>query len=95
MTLNKVYYDQVCTHLSHAGGGVNVEVHLLRQLQHRDVIVISIMAFMVMVDVDSRDIDCLLWQYSLPRGCSVVIAKYHLEQCKLRCLICSQSRLQY
>ena len=73
MTLNKVYYDQVSIHLSHAGGGVNVEIHLLRQLQHSNVIVISIMAFMVTVDVDSRHIHCLLWQYSLPSDCSVVI----------------------
>ena len=71
--------DSIDTHLSHAGGGVNVEVHLLRQLQQGDVIVISIMAFMVTVDVDSRDIHCLLWQYSLPGGCSVVIPQDHLE----------------
>ena len=63
------------THLSHAGRGVSVEVHLLRQLQQGDIIVISNRraVFIVMVNMDSRDIYCLLWQCSLPSDCSVVI----------------------
>ena len=63
------------THLSHAGRGVNVEVHLLSQLQQGNVIIFVIFfTVMVTMDVESRHIDCLLWQYSLPCDCSVVIA---------------------
>ena len=73
----------MCKHLSHAGRSVSVKVDIFRQLQQGDVILSVTVTVKVTVDVESGDIDCLLWQSSLPGDSFVVFAKYHLEQCKL------------
>ena len=69
----------MCKHLSHAGRSVSVKVDIFRQLQQSDVILSVTITVIVTVNVESRDIHCLLWQYSLPSDCSVVIPQDHLE----------------
>ena len=69
----------MCKHLSHAGRSVSVKVDIFRQLQQSDVILSVTVTVIVTMDVESRDIDCLLWQYSLPGDSLVVFAQSHLE----------------
>ena len=69
----------MCKHLSHAGRSVSVKVDIFRQLKQSDVILSVTVTVIVTVDVESRDIDCLLWQYSLPGDSLVVFAQSHLE----------------
>ena len=66
-------------HLSHAGRSVSVKVDIFRQLQQSDVILSVTVTVIVTMDVESRNIDCLLWQYSLPGDSLVVFAQSHLE----------------
>ena len=69
----------MCKHLSHAGRSVSVKVDIFRQLKQSDVILSVTVTVKVTMDVESRDIDCLLWQYSLPGDSLVVFAQSHLE----------------
>ena len=69
----------VCKHLSHAGRSVSVKVDIFRQLKQSDVILSVTVTVIVTVDVERSDIDCLLWQYSLPGDSLVVFAQSHLE----------------
>ena len=64
----------MCKHLSHAGRSVSVKVDIFRQLQQSDVILHVTVTIIVTMDVESRHIDCLLWQNSLPGDSFVVIA---------------------
>ena len=70
---------QVCTHLSHAGGGVSVEVHLLRQLQHRDVMLIA-RGLVLLVDMDTGHLHHPLGHTG---GGDVVITQPHLHQANI------------
>ena len=69
----------MCKHLSHAGRSVSVKVDIFRQLKQSDVILSVTVTVIVTMDVESRHIDCLLWQYSLPGDSLVVFAQSHLE----------------
>ena len=69
----------MCKHLSHAGRSVSVKVDIFRQLQQSDVILSVTVTVKVTMDVESRDIHCLLWQYSLPGDSFVMFAQSHLE----------------
>ena len=69
----------MCKHLSHAGRSVSVEVDIFRQLQQSDVILSVTVTVKVTMNVESRNIHSLLWQYSLPSDSFVVFAQSHLE----------------
>ena len=69
----------MCKHLSHAGRSVSVKVDIFRQLKQSDVILSVTVTVIVTMDVESRDIHCLFWQYSLPGDSLVVFAQSHLE----------------
>ena len=75
----------MCKPLSHAGRSVSVKVDIFRQLQQSDVILNVTVTVIVTMDVESRHIDCLLWQYSLPSDCSVVIPQDHLKPTCKQC----------
>ena len=65
-------------HLSHAGGGVDVQIYLLGQLQHRDVVgggggVVALMCS------NRSNADPLFCQGALTPGLEVVLPEYDLH----------------
>ena len=68
----------MAAYLRHAGRGVDSEVHLLLQLEQRDIIQLGV-EVEVLMDDDRGDVDPLLGEGSLSGGVHVMISQRDLE----------------
>ena len=68
----------MAAYLRHAGRGVNSQVHLLLQLEQRDIIHLGV-EVEVLMDDDRGDVHPLLGDGSLSGGVHVMISERNLE----------------